>query len=114
MIGVTLFCVLCGLAVNYPIAATALPLTCLVWLRLMRITPNWGALTFTYSIGAVLGLFPGLSFAADLLYDKPLDWWRLPAAVVVVGSAPAIGALLVCGPLLLCEAYLKRYRGSQH
>jgi hypothetical protein len=112
MLGITLFCVVCGLAVNYPIAAVILAPTCLVWFGVTRIVTYRGGLTVTCLLGAGLGFFPAGLLAEHVATHHLDDWWRLPAAVVILGSGPAIGALIFSGSVLFCEHYLKRRRAS--
>ena len=69
MVGVTVFCVLCGLAVNFPemvigwafIDSIVGP-PAVIWLVLSRFAKWRGSLLWNVSIGAVLGLVVGALF----------------------------------------------------
>jgi hypothetical protein len=122
MLGITLLCVMCAVAVNFPIAAILvaylvvqlLPVV-FVWFVLTRYSPHRGGLAFTCLVGGLLGLIPVSPFAAGaVLDDLDLidDFWRGPLAFAILAFGAAVGALLLSWALLLCDVYLKWYRNN--
>jgi hypothetical protein len=123
MIGVTLFGVMCAVAVNFPIAAILvayfgvqlLPAV-FVWFVLTRFSPHHGGLALTCLVGGILGLFPAFPFAAGAVIDdldQIDDFLAGPLAFIILGIGAALGAGFLSSGLLLCDVYLKWYRSSR-
>jgi hypothetical protein len=112
MVGVTLLCLVCGLAVNYPVGARVVALvvaliailiapTVIVWLGLMRLSRHRIALTFTSVVGGMLGFVLWIGVVELSLFGS--GW-----AAIGLFTVPAIGALFLSGIMLVADVYLGR------
>lgn len=120
MLVVTLLCVVCGFAVQFPrtvlnigelLVALALPYLALY--ALTRYSHHSEALAIFCSVGAIFGLFVGIMCGGLVLLDVGYDGpWKAPVAELVVVPWPGIGAFVAGMPLVLCEAYLKWYESK--
>jgi len=113
MLGVTVFCVLCGLAVNFPlavilcafVAALSLPPAVVVWFALARYSKQRGSLLWNVVIGAFAGCMGGvIASGGDFVGPS----WLGFLSVMIYSS---IGAL-VWGCLGLLDEVLPTRKNS--
>ena len=116
MLGITAFCLVCGLVVNYPelaialasaiicIAAVLCP-TMFITLALVNKANHRGTLIFVAFVGAVYGIAARLSLF-------PL-WWTLnhggDAFFMSLAIPPALGAFITGTAFVLIERYRRRF-----
>jgi hypothetical protein len=106
MIGVTAFCVLCGLAVNFPRAALACvqlaiifaPMA-IVWTVLRSCSNERFGVTFTSFTGAAVA---SAFVAASDLDGLKLSW----EDHIAISMVPALGTLVFGGAFLALETYI--------
>jgi hypothetical protein len=106
LLGITMFCAVCGVAVNYPEAALACAYaggyfgpTIIVWLLLIRFSDH----PVLLSVNCLVGVFVGFLFAPSIMW--PSSWWDM---FVFEAIPPALGALLLGGAALADEFVQRR------
>jgi len=114
MLGVSLFCILCGCAVNFPFAlspefAVLLAPAIGITLILSFFSKHRGVLILIAFVGALYGI------AAYPAIGPLLRWFESNSGLMVqylaLAAPPAIGATVAGGSFLHLEVYLLR---SQH
>lgn len=110
MLGITLFCILCGLAVAFPVASilcvlvagVSAPPAAVVWLVLARFSKQRGSLLWNVFVGAVVGSIVGLIAGGGGPWGP---WWLDYARAIVFSS---LGALVWGSVGLLDEFFPTR------